>query len=122
MGIETSQFHRRHDKALRRSGQKLEELYDKLCPVDAGLVGEDGRCSTCARQIREPKPAFDFVPEPGMSSEQIEAQTAFWARVESQRREREQQEAAAATKKKTPPEHQGRDYSRYFDSAGNVRR
>jgi hypothetical protein len=116
MGVELRQFHQRHQKALRRHAGTLEQLYSNLCPIDAAVVGEDGRCGTCGRQIRESKP--DFVQPPDMSDEQAEAQRAFWQRRERLLQEREQ----AATKKKPAAEEPtGRDWSKTLDSSGNVR-
>lgn len=123
MGVELREHHHRKNRALKRHAGTLEELYSRLCPVDAGVVGENSVCGTCGRQIREPKPVSDFVRPPDMSDEQAAAQEAFYARVERQRQEREQQEAAAAAKKKPKPEDEqaGRDWKRVLDSSGNIR-
>jgi hypothetical protein len=61
MGIELPESQRRWVKKLQRGRPTLRELYDKLCPVDAGAVGPLGTCTTCGRQIKEP-PEPDPVP------------------------------------------------------------
>jgi hypothetical protein len=87
-----------------------------VCELDAGIVGEDGKCDTCGRQVREPTPAMDFEAPPDMSPEQAEAQMAFRERYAAMQREREQQEAAA---KKQAPEPSR--WAKVVDTSGNVR-
>jgi hypothetical protein len=93
--------------------------------VSSDLVGEDGTCAMCGRQIKKAKPVNDFVRPPDMSDEQAAAQEAFYKRRDRQLREREQQAAAAAAlnakKKPAAEEPKGRDYSRVVDGTGNVR-
>ena len=80
-------------------------------------MGEDSKCGTCSRQVREPTPAMDFVAPPDMSPEQAEAQMAFRERYAAMQREREQQEAAAAKKQAPEPSR----WARVVDTSGNVR-
>jgi hypothetical protein len=122
MPIELREFHQRQQKALRRHADTLGELYARLCELDAGVVRDDGTCSTCGRQVREVKPEHDFVQPPDMSDQQAEAQRQFWERRDRELREREEQAAAATTKKKPAAEEpKGRDFTKVLDSSGNVR-
>jgi hypothetical protein len=131
MGIELPEFQRRWVKKLQRGRPTLRELYDKLCPVDAGAVGPLGTCTTCGRQIKEP-PEPDPVPNGVMvpvDEEKAERLREFYKRLNAQRKEREAPAKAERKKEvqrlpgETVPDDppKGRDWAAVLDADGRPR-
>ncbi len=132
MAIELPEFQRRFEKKLRKGRPGLKALLERTCEVDSVQADPSkGQCRVCRRQVfqveRDPIPPD--VPR-FVDQEKAALQKQFYGRLERQRKEREQEELARQQPKKVelfpgeslPDQEPKRDWSRYVDANGFVRR
>ena len=105
MGAEiwTEEYQRRHNAARDKLDKGVASLYQRICPVDARVLDERGRCPVCGRNVKALRDApAKVADESKMTDEQrekAERRRAFYARFN---REQGERDAAAARAREKP--------------------